>query len=413
MTNLAISLRPRSFNNVFNQDNTIKELKERTKKKDWPNAMLLKGASGTGKSTVAQIIAMTINCSNPKDNGDPCCECASCKSIMEERFDRDTIVLDGSTIGVKDDVISFGQLADMSPMQDPKKVLIIEESDQLSTSAKNALHKILEKPRNHVHFILLSMVATGLPPSIQSRCQTFNFKSFGLKDVAMGLKKVMEDIDLWASPDIPDSFKMEGLLTLASASKGSFREAIQYLEKCIIGKYYTREDIRSNLGIIDTTTLNELLNKLLNSDTTFFESFKTIDFNEFFNLGYYTITNAYIYSISGYVEDEWMADTMKGLGSHPRLREVLLLFEDIFKESKPYLKKTYILSRISQYFTKNGSIHMASAIKSPAPLTTTERQALLDAEAQARAISTTVPRVNNPEITPLGPRATRVPRGRV
>ena len=203
MKNLAITLRPRTFADVFNQSSVVKELEERAVSKDWPTAMLLKGPSGSGKTTVAQIVAMTINCS-ALENGNPCGACASCKSIMEERFDRDTLVLDGSTIGVKDDVVSFGNLADMAPMMDKKKVLIIEEADQLSASAKNALHKILEKPRSHVHFILLSMFPNGLPPSIQSRCQTYTFKAFGMKEIAYGLKDVMTTLKLWDDTSIPD-----------------------------------------------------------------------------------------------------------------------------------------------------------------------------------------------------------------
>jgi DNA polymerase III subunit gamma/tau len=415
MSNLAISTRPRTLDKVFNQAGVINEIKTRAKKNDWPNAMLLKGVSGTGKSTVAQIVAMTINCSALKENGDPCCECASCKSIMEERFDRDTLVLDGSTLGVKDDVISFGQLADMSPMYDKKRILIIEESDQLSTSAKNALHKILEKPRNHVHFILLSMVSSGLPPSIQSRCQTYNFKPFALKEVALGLKKTMEDMDIWQDTSIPDSFKLEGLMTIASASKGSFREALQYLEKCLTGQYYTKEDIRNNLGIIDDSTVNELLSKLLASDKSFFELFNSVDFNEFFNLGYYTLSSAYAYLVSGFTENEWFEETIKGISKHPRLRESLLLFDDLYKESKPYIKKSYMISRIAQFFTKNGSI---SSTTQPQQDTSSfkTRQALLDAEAQARSFTTT----NNPvavhmheknvETTNLS-RPVRIPRG--
>ncbi|HNQ20669.1 MAG TPA: AAA family ATPase, partial [Bacteroidales bacterium] len=231
MKDLAITLRPRKLSEIFNQNSIVNELQTRATSKKWPTAMLFKGPSGTGKSTAAQIVAMTINCTHLDSEGNPCGKCASCKSIINEKFDRDTLVLDGSTIGVKDDVISFGNLADMSPMMDKNRVLIIEESDQLSTAAKNALHKILEKPRDHVHFILLSMYNSGLPISIQSRCQTFNFKSFGLKDVALGLHTIMKNLNLWTDETIPDNFKTEGLLTLASASKGSFREAIQYLEK--------------------------------------------------------------------------------------------------------------------------------------------------------------------------------------
>lgn len=407
MKDLAITLRPRKLSEIFNQNSIVNELQTRATSKKWPTAMLFKGPSGTGKSTAAQIVAMTINCTHLDSEGNPCGKCASCKSIINEKFDRDTLVLDGSTIGVKDDVISFGNLADMSPMMDKNRVLIIEESDQLSTAAKNALHKILEKPRDHVHFILLSMYNSGLPVSIQSRCQTFNFKSFGLKDVALGLHTIMKNLNLWTDETIPDSFKTEGLLTLASASKGSFREAIQYLEKCLVGKYYTKDEIRKNLGIIDNSTVNDLLSRLLNMDTSFFELYNTIDYMEFFNLGYYTLTQAYMYNISGYIENEWYEDIIKGISRHEKLKPVVSLFDELYKESKPYLKKEFVLSRILNFFSLKTSLIRED--KNPAQDVSSfqARQALLDAEARARIISTK----NDVEHTPLGPRATRVPRG--
>jgi DNA polymerase III subunit gamma/tau len=406
MTNqLSINLRPRKFSEVYNQKAVVEELKERVKTGNWPTAMLLKGPSGTAKTTVGQIIAMTINCSKLDENNDPCGVCPSCRSIIEERFDRDTLVLDGSTLGVKDDVVSFGQLADMAPMYDKKRVLIIEESDQLSTSAKNALHKILEKPRSHVHFILLSMVSNGLPVSIQSRCQVYNFKYFTLKEIAIGLKEIMEKLNLWNSEEIPDSFKMEGILCIASASVGSFREALQYFEKCLVGKYYTKESIRENLGIIDNSTINELINKFLNTDKTFFSAFNTIEYNDFFNLAYTTLTNAYMYHISGFIENEWFEDVIKGISKHPRLKESIILFDDIYKDSKPYLKKSFLISKLSQFFVKNLNYQTTTTT------TTVEdsfyiKQALLDAEARARAISSK----NDPQTTNLGQRATRIPR---
>ncbi len=407
MTNqLSISLRPRRFSEVYNQKAIIDELKERVKTNNWPTAMLLKGPSGIAKTTVGQIIAMTINCSNLDSNNDPCGVCPSCKSIIEERFDRDTVVLDGSTLGVKDDVVSFGQLADMAPMYDKKRVLIIEESDQLSTAAKNALHKILEKPRNHVHFILLSMVSNGLPVSIQSRCQVYNFKPFTLLEIAVGLKETLVRLNLWESEDIPDTFKMEGIMSIASASLGSFREALQYLEKCLVGKYYTKESIRENLGLIDNSTVNELINKLLSTDKTFFNSLNMIDFNDFFNIAYATLANAYVFHVSGFIDNEWFGDIIKGISKHPRLRECVLLFDDIYKESKPYLKKPYFLSKLSQFFVKNNN-YQTTNVTPEVESSFLTKQALLDAEARARVISTT----NDPKVetTHFG-RATRIPR---
>lgn len=403
--NLSISLRPIKFKDVFNQPSVIKEMSKRAKENNWPNAMLLRGKTGCGKTTVGQIIAMTINCINLNQDNEPCGECPSCKSIIEERFDRDTIVLDGGSIGQKTDVVEFCNIADISPMYDKKRIMIIEESDQLSTSAKNALHKMLEKPRNHVHFILLSMESDGLPPSIKNRCQTFTFKPFSATEIAFGLKSIMEKTGAWIDPYIPDSFKTEGLFTIAQASLGSFREAIQSYEKCIVGEYYTRKEITDNLNIIDSTSLNELLKYLLDIDTRFFALFNSYDYKEFFRLGYNSVVNALVYSASKYIDpnNEYFQDIVKGISTHPNLSRVLMLFDSITLASPNYLSKQVMLGKFANYFITHNSNRTQS---NPEVIKTQDKgaldtiQARLDLEAQVRAVST-----KNVEVTELGPSA--------
>jgi len=378
--NFSISLRPRCFDDVYNQKGVVSELKIRAKENNWPKAMLLKGISGSGKTTLAQIIAMTINCKDIKSNGDPCCECASCKSIIEERFDRDVLVLDGGSVGGKDSVVEFMQLAEVSPMLDKKRILIIEESDQLSISAKNALHKILEKPQQHVHFILLSMVQGGLPASIMSRCQSFNLKVFNTKEIAMGLKAVMEKTGLWEDASIPDSFKLEGIMSISITANGSLREAIQYLEKCLVSKYYTREDIYNNLGIMDNVTLTSLLSKMMDMKPEFFIELSRMAIKEFFDLAYWILAEAYSYGISKQTNNEAYSDTIIAISKHKRLREVILLFDDFYKESKPYLKKEYVVSKIASWYNSKNAIHEGAT--TPAP-NVSARQVGLDAEARS------------------------------
>ena len=150
---LSIRLRPRTLDEVYGQSTVVKALKKRIMNQDIPNAMLLKGMTGTGKTTVAQIIAMALNCTdNNTPSRSPCGKCASCRSIMEEKFDRNTVRLDGGASS-KSDVLDFARLVEGAPFYDRNKVFIIEETDQLSTAAKNSLLKILEKPMKNVFFI--------------------------------------------------------------------------------------------------------------------------------------------------------------------------------------------------------------------------------------------------------------------
>jgi len=346
---LSIALRPKILSDVYGQNSIVKSLQKRALTRDFPNAMLLKGMTGTGKTTVAQIIAMMINCKNPLENGDACQKCDSCRSIIEERFDRDTIRLDGGASS-KSDVIDFSHLADASPMYDKNKIFIIEEIDQLSTGGKNALLKLIEKPIKNTYFILLSMVPMGISQALQSRCQVFNFYPFTRKDVMYALKASMEKMGLWNKPGIPISFYLEVIPVISDSCQGSLRTAIQTLESCMIGEYYTVEDVKKNLGIVSAVAINDMVLSILNVKKEFFNQFEDIDIQEFFNLSYTILSTAAAYRITKQAKYEYFEEQTKLLSEHENLVDVMRVFDDIHSACGTYLKKSYIVSKISQFY---------------------------------------------------------------
>lgn len=346
----SIINRPRTFPEIYGQPVVERELIPRSKDDNWPLAMLLKGSTGVGKSTAAFIIAMTLNCQNQDENGNPCQTCVSCKSIISEKFDRDTVVLDGSAFSGKDDVIEFSQIADTAPMYDKKRVLIVEEADQLSTAAKNAMLKILEKPRKNIHFILLSMVYNGIPAAIQTRCQVFNFKTFNSSELMFALKNVMETMGVWEDESIPKEFKLQGLASLASAARGSLREATQLLEKCLVGKYFTAEEIKDNLGLLDENTIQGILMKIVKGDPTALSDLESVDLNEFFNIGYAALADAAVFQLTNHTANEYFIPKHKDLIALPNFKRALRLFEAIYENPKPYLKKAYFISKMVSWF---------------------------------------------------------------
>lgn len=344
---LSISLRPRTLSEVYGQDHITKALVKRTSSGEWPNAILLKGMTGTGKTSVAQIIAMTINCEGQGTR--PCGHCASCLSIIEERFDRDTHRLDGSSSS-KDDVIDFSTLADVSPMYDDNSVFIIEETDQLSPKAKNALLKLIEKPLKNVYFILLSMVPMGVPPAIATRCQTFNFRPFTRKDVMLALRAMLVRIGKWDSPDIPKTFYTEVLSTISDICQGSLRSAVQYMETCLASDIFTATDAKNELGIVSAAAVNEMLVSLLQLKTEFFAQFENVDIQEFFNLAYTILSTAAAYKLSNHIKNEYFEEQAKALSKEKNMFDLLRVFDDI--GTKPYLKKNYMVSQFAQFYTR-------------------------------------------------------------
>lgn len=400
ITQLSISLRPQRLEDVFGQQGVVKELLTRQKDNKWPRAMLFKGLTGTGKTTCAQLVAMAIQCKNPGSNNSPCGICDECMSIRREQWDRGTELLDAGADSGKQDIQNLLQGADTASFYGPKKVFIIEESDQLSKAAMNSLLKILEKPNANVHFILLSMLSGGVPPAIQSRCQTFNFKPFMAKDIMFALKGSMEKLNLWTDPSIPDDFRIKGLGTIALASLGSLREATQLLEKCLVGKYFTAEEIRANLGIIDEETITSALEKLMKRDVSFFNSIDGLDLTEFFNIAYTALSDAYVYSLTEFIKNEYFEGQVKSLSSYTTLPELVALFNGIQEESHGYIKKAYFMNKLAAYFSKTNKSQTASKVSNEAARLT--RQEELDKAARERA---------GVEVTGLGPRTSggRIP----
>jgi len=345
---LSIDTRPYKLSDVFGQPAVVKELTKRFKDKNIPKAFLLKGQYGCGKTTVSKIIAMLLNCEHIDKDGEPCGTCPVCKDIINETFSQDTRVLDGGTTGKKDDVTDFGLLAQMSPMYNKNSVFIIEEADQLSTGAKNSLLKLLEKPQDNVYFILLSMVNTGIPAPLQSRCQVFKFNSFSSKDIMLALKNTLERIGKWGDPLIPRTFFTEGLRTISESSDSSLRTAIQLLDKCIAGDFFTTEEITKNLGILNPETVNNILMDAVLLKKSFFEKMNEVDIQEFFNLGYTLLTDATEYRITGVAKNEYFEAPTRLLSEGKYLIDVLKVFDEVL--SMPYIRKQFIISKMAQLF---------------------------------------------------------------
>lgn len=347
----SIEKRPRLLSQIKGQDSIIKDLMKRQMNYKWPNAMLMRGLYGTGKTTTAMAVALALQCSNSNDVGEPCRECASCKSIIEERYDRDTHMLDGALVGNKDAVTDMLDLVGIAPMQDPKRLFIIEEANKLSSAAIDTLHKVLENPRKNVHFLLLSMdTGKPIPPSIQSRCQVYNFKPFTVKDTMLSLKEIMIEEGVWDSEKIPNSFRLEGLATISNASKGSFRDALQYLERCLSGGFYTPEDIRDNLGIVDESSVHKMIASFLDRDESAWFDLMRIDPNEIYKLLLTIVTNADLYRVTGIISNEIFASSIKGLAGHPSFVPFHIAIDSLRESSKNYLRKSDLIQALIDFW---------------------------------------------------------------
>lgn len=346
-TQFSIKYRPRTFQDIAGQPFVQKELIKRARAQTWPRAMLLKGPFGTGKTTAAHIIAMAIQSgSYPIDY-----DTAGVQAILNETFDRDTLMLDGSQLGGKDSVVDFTSTINVTPMYDRARVYIIEEADQLSKQAANALLKVLEQPRDNIHFILLSMETNGVSGALQSRCQTFKFKPVLMRDTMVLLKKLLEKEGLWDDESIPKEFKMEGLAAIAGASKGSLREATQLLERAITGEYFTVDQIRDELGIVDEDTAYRILQNLCNGsfDTSTMVPFFTTDPAELFNYLTVVLSNAVVFKYTNYVHDDRFRTSTATLANLPYTQALHDTLMNSYVAAKPYVRRADLLHLIYEF----------------------------------------------------------------
>ena len=222
---LTQSLRPFSWNEVVGQKGIVKELKKRSKDMSFPEVMLFEGASGTGKSTMAFIVAALLSDRNPivHEDGtkDPNPESPSSKAIIDMRFNRDVIYKDASNMS-KEDILALSRDISNAPMYDKVKVVIIDEAQNLGYASKGASLTLLEKKRKNTYLILCTMDVDKLDKAIKSRATTYSFKSPSSTEIAELLMTYTDENHL--NLPLDDSmmeFYQKGIFMLAENCEGS------------------------------------------------------------------------------------------------------------------------------------------------------------------------------------------------
>jgi DNA polymerase-3 subunit gamma/tau len=222
-TVLARKWRPHRFEDVVGQDVVVRTLRNAIARGRVAHAYLFAGSRGTGKTSVARILARALNCARGP-TVDPCGECAPCKEILAGRA-LDVLEIDGASTRGIDDVRRLREDVKLSPTGGAKKIYIIDEVHMLTPPAFNALLKTLEEPPAHVVFILATTDPQRLPETILSRCQRFNFGRIGARAAAQRLREVVTAEKI--------SITDEALLLLARRSGGALRDALGFLDQII------------------------------------------------------------------------------------------------------------------------------------------------------------------------------------
>ncbi len=253
--------RPTDFRDVKGQEHIVQTLQNQIKSDRIGHAYLFCGTRGTGKTTVAKILAKAVNCQNPKD-GNPCGECPACKAIAAGTS-MNVIEIDAASNNGVDNIREIREEVQYSPTEGKYKVYIIDEVHMLSIGAFNALLKTLEEPPSYVIFILATTEAHKIPITILSRCQRYDFHRISIETIADRLSELMKEENI--------TVEDKAIRYIAKAADGSMRDALSLLDQCIafyLGKELKYDNVLEVLGAVDTTVFAGMLELLLKSDVS-------------------------------------------------------------------------------------------------------------------------------------------------
>ena len=257
---LARRWRPQRFSEVVGQDHIVTTLQNAITQKRVGQGYLFIGTRGTGKTTIARILAKALNCQSSNEPvTEPCCECASCQAI-KDGSSLDVIEIDGASNRTIDNIRQIRDTVSIAPVSSRYKIYIIDEVHMLTKEAFNALLKTLEEPPAHVKFFFATTDPQKIPPTILSRVQKFELHRMDWNTLNSYLSMMAEKEGLKATPS--------AIAAVAHAGNGSMRDALSVFDQVLAwgGENVTEKDVAALLGLTNREIIIELSNAIVKAD---------------------------------------------------------------------------------------------------------------------------------------------------
>jgi len=258
---LARKYRPQKFSDVIGQEHVTRTLQNAIAQERIAHGYIFSGHRGIGKTTVARILAMALNCrSSEKPVAEPCGVCDSCTEIRAGNA-VDVIEIDAATNRGIDEIRELREAARYRPARDRFKIYILDEAHQITDAAFNALLKTLEEPPSHVIFMMATTQPEDIPQTIRSRCQHFSYRAMKFDDIMGQLREIVAKENIPADED--------ALALLAEAGDGSMRDALSILDQAIASTsdHLTADSVRSLIGSAPAAALETVMQAVAESSS--------------------------------------------------------------------------------------------------------------------------------------------------
>lgn len=254
-TVLARKYRPQHFSDVIGQEHVTRTLQNALSQQRIAHGYIFSGHRGIGKTTIARILAMALNCkSSDRPVAEPCGVCDSCREIRDGSVGAmDVIEIDAATNRGIEEVRGIIATATAEPARDRYRIFILDEAHQVTDAAFNALLKTLEEPPPWVVFMMCTTQPEDIPQTIRSRCQHFSFHAVKFEDIVAQLRSISEAENL--------SIDSDALALLAEAGDGSMRDALSIMDQAIAccGTTLTADLVRGLIGSVNSDILEQTM----------------------------------------------------------------------------------------------------------------------------------------------------------
>lgn len=252
--------RPKTFSEIVNQEHIIKTITNSILLGMVSHAYLFYGQRGTGKTTIARVLAKSLNCKNRKEGEfEPCNKCISCQEINDGRA-IDLIEIDAASNRGIEEIRNLKEGINIVPTKSKYKIYILDEVHQLTKEASNALLKTLEEPPEHAIFILCTTEYQKVLPTIASRCQQFEFKKLTVSQITQKLEDICKKEGVKA--------EKAALELIAKTAQGALRDAESLLDEVLSleDKEVQKEEVEKILGIVGIEPISKMVNFLVKKD---------------------------------------------------------------------------------------------------------------------------------------------------